>query len=301
MDIDMAKKFLKPLLKTADEKEKPLLLLLYGMAMIKKPNYKAAIHAFMNLFALDSSKFNNEQKLALGEGFFEYAKMLYEGKGKEKQIEKAMEYFEKAKSNGFKKQVNDYLARMQDEEETENESKKVDLIFLVDGTFGMQYFVESLKAKIVDASQELKEKYTDFNFMYGAIIYRDTAVTRLFHEKKIVDRVNYYDLTDDVEEVYHFFTKTKFRGGGYDGPEDWASGFSYLLNRITWRDDSVKIVIHICDSPGHGSHFTCKKKFYRRTIKIPHFNRKNSENENLNIYNREIQSKPDKWIYRLIC
>ena len=164
----------------------------------------------------------------------------------------------------------------------------------------MRYFVESIKANIVKVSKEWKKKYPDFSFMYGAIIYRDTAVTRLFKNIKTIDRVNYYDLTDDIDEVYHFFTNTKFSGGGFDGPEDWASGFSYLLNRISWRGDSIKIVIHVCDYPGHGKHFTCKNGFYRRTIKIPSFDKNNSRQENLAIYNREIQGKPDKWIYTLI-
>lgn len=120
-------------------------------------------------------------------------------------------------------------------------------------------------------------------------------------ERRIIDHVDCYDLTDDADEIVNFFSHIRCVGGGGDGLEDWGSGFSYLLNRITWREEAIKIVIHVADAPGHGKHFTSKKGFYGKTMKVPFIDKKKTRDENLETYNREIQNKPDKWIFSLIC
>lgn len=82
------------------------------------------------------------------------------------------------------------------------------------------------------------------------------------------------------QKVKSFISDSCYWKGGYDGPEDWASEYDFLSNKIEWDKNSEKIVIHIADAPGHGNFFTGTSSY-----KIPSFNRKFSKLKNQNYYN----------------
>ena len=299
-DIQLARNYLKPCLNCNNE-EKPMIFLLYGKAMIKKPNFSIAIKVLDLLIKLDNSKLNNEQIKIVGEGYYQYGKLLYEGKGIEPDREKALLYFEEAKTRGCNKSQA-YLNKKEREEEDEEEDNNnfVDVVFLVDGTFSMKHFIKSIQFTLIDVANQYNINFSDYNFRYGAVVYRDSAVTKLIKDKR-TDKIDCYDLTDNPEEIVDFFSNVETYGGGGDGPNDWASGFSYLLNRISWRKDSIRIVIHIADAPGHGKSFTAKKGFYRRTVNIPKFNNHNSLEINKKIYNQKIQNRLNNWCHAMVC
>ena len=52
--------------------------------------------------------------------------------------------------------------------------------------------------------------------------------------------------------------KTLHSFGGGDYPEDWVGAYEIALdkNRIGWRKNSVKIIIHITDAGAHGKEFS---------------------------------------------
>lgn len=68
-------------------------------------------------------------------------------------------------------------------------------------------------------------------------------------------------LTDRICDTRKFFDDLQTYGGGDDWLEDWVSGYDYLLHKINWKDNSIKIVIHICDAEGHGTSFKCNSLY----------------------------------------
>lgn len=79
----------------------------------------------------------------------------------------------------------------------------------------------------------------------GLVNYRDHPPQDLTY----VTEVN--DLTDDIKSAKDFISKTTARGGG-DLPESICCAFHDCLEKLTWRDDSIKIAILITDAPPHG-------------------------------------------------
>lgn len=59
------------------------------------------------------------------------------------------------------------------------------------------------------------------------------------------------DLTDDINQVRAFINNLNASGGG-DCPEAVCCGMHDCLKKLSWREDSVKIAILICDAPPHG-------------------------------------------------
>lgn len=92
--------------------------------------------------------------------------------------------------------------------------------------------------------------------------------------------------------LFEFLSGIVAKGGGGDGPEDWVSGYNCILNDMNWYNDSTKIVIHICDEPGHGTSFTSEERYFRIVARIPRFKYHNTYVKNLQIYN-QIQSDQD--------
>lgn len=272
-DIDLDKKYLKPLLSEKDDS----IYLLYGYAMIKKPNYKVARKCF--LLAIEKGN---------AESMYQYGKMLYKGEGIDRDEKAAIEYFEKAKLKGYQK-FDTFLDKQNKEESNKNVQNLIDIIFMVDGTFSMKHIINSLTSELGRITQKCHSNHPNDDIMYGAVIYRDTAVSRLL-KKQNIEKVDCFDLTSNIKEVVTFFSKSRLYGGGGDGPEDWASGFSCLLNKISWRKRL----------PGHGRHFTAKKRFYRQVVKIPVISKKNTERQNACIYSTKIQDRQDRVFYKLV-
>ena len=47
-----------------------------------------------------------------------------------------------------------------------------------------------------------------------------------------------------------------------DSPEDVQGGLNVVLNKLSWKVEASKIVIHIADAPGHGVDLCSEKDFY---------------------------------------
>ena len=77
----------------------------------------------------------------------------------------------------------------------------------------------------------------------------------------IVSNIGYEDKDNVIEvmqnltaDIDHFIEKLlliKCSGGG-DEPEAVVDGLNAAVNFINWRENSVKIIYHFLDSPGHG-------------------------------------------------
>jgi len=122
-----------------------------------------------------------------------------------------------------------------------------DLLYLVDATGSMDPSIEQVKRYCVQISNILNEKLKRFNFKFGAVFYRDPAM-----KNDIKNQNDFRDFTEDPKILENYISGISAHGGGGDGPEDWVSAYSIVLNCLSWRN-GVKFIIHIADSPAHGS------------------------------------------------
>ena len=81
--------------------------------------------------------------------------------------------------------------------------------------------------------------------------------------------------------------------------EKTGRGYYILLKKIYFAEDSIKIVIHVCSSPGHGKSFTGKSNFISDYITILSFSPSNTYLQNKAIYDG-IQYKQNGIFKRLI-
>ena len=153
-----------------------------------------------------------------------------------------------------------------------NDERFVDIVFLIDGTGSMMYFIDAVKNSCNDIAKFCKQKFTNNTFRFGCVIYRDNAVKAvrnkyLQHSYKRYnnDETEACSLSTNINDLYNFLSNVEAKGGGGDGPEDWLSGYQ-RLKKLNWKIVGKKIVIHIADAPGHG------QSFHGGRYTLPHTN-----------------------------
>ena len=62
------------------------------------------------------------------------------------------------------------------------------------------------------------------------------------------------DLTENIKDVVDKILEIKCEGGG-DEPEGVEDGLNTAINKVTWRNDSVKFLYHFLDGPPHGKKY----------------------------------------------
>ena len=141
------------------------------------------------------------------------------------------------------------------------ESKNFDILYMIDGTGSMSPYIEAAKKKCIEISEELERNYIKkLNFKYGMIFYRDPIdVNSDKHEAFYLN---------DINKIKEKIKSVKAYGGG-DGPEDWVGAFKIALNTdiIRWRR-GIKLIIHIADAPAHGDEFAGKENYTEEGPKL---------------------------------
>ena len=122
-----------------------------------------------------------------------------------------------------------------------------DLLYLVNAKGSMDPSIEQIKRFYVQISNILNDKLKRFNFKFGAVFYRDLAM-----KNDIKNKNDFIDFIEDPNILENFISRIAPHGGGGDEPEDWVRAYSIVLNCMRWRN-GVKCIIHIADSPAHGS------------------------------------------------
>lgn len=136
-----------------------------------------------------------------------------------------------------------------------------DIVYMIDATNSMGIYLRAIKDQCNNISNELKNRFKDFDFKFGGVFYRDPIDCP--NEKN-----EWIDLTDDILSLRYFISCLKAIGGG-DEAEDWAGGYELAINKINWRN-GLKLIIHICDADSHGKEFTNKEDHHpNEGIKIP--------------------------------
>ena len=170
---------------------------------------------------------------------------------------------------------------------------------MIDGTGSMQYLINAVIDVCNDLAIKCKANSADNDFKFGAIIYRDEAVGKIYHETTRNDYHKVYtsnfteflNLNSNIQRLKEFLQNISPKGGGNDGPEDWVSGYQ-RMSKLSWRPYSEKMVIHIADAPAHGKPFHNGNHAYPR---FTNFNVNDDDNEVDN--NLESDVKDDESDY----
>lgn len=121
-----------------------------------------------------------------------------------------------------------------------NQTKYLDLMFVVDTTGSMGDELEYLKSEIKDVIENINTDQN--NIRLSLIFYRDEGdqyVTKLF------------DFTTNISEQINNISKQSANGGG-DFPEAVDQALSLAVNQANWSTEfSTKLLIHVLDAPPH--------------------------------------------------
>ena len=139
---------------------------------------------------------------------------------------------------------------------------QIDIVFLLDTTKSVNPYLKGIKRYIrkliFDAKKSLSHYLNDdFDILnYGLVAYRD-------HDQEGVQGSYVSKILCDLNEDYNVFRKALYDvkcAGGDDTCEAVVDGLQEAVNLISWREDSIKLLYHICGSPCHGTAYNGVKK-----------------------------------------
>jgi len=123
--------------------------------------------------------------------------------------------------------------------------KLVDVLFLCDCTGSMAPFIKSAKIAAVRIARNLWNRFQQLSIHIGFIAYRDHRDSVMLEQAQ---------LTTDRKQVFNFVKGLKADGGN-DCPEAVADALNLAVKSTSWRDNSLKLLIHILDAPPHGREY----------------------------------------------
>ena len=139
---------------------------------------------------------------------------------------------------------------------------QIDVVFLLDTTKSVNPFLKGVKRYIrkllFDARKSISHYLSDdFDILnYGLVAYRD-------HDQENIQKSYVSKILCNLNEDYNVFRQALYEvdcAGGDDTCEAVVDGLHEAVNLFSWREDSIKLLYHICGSPCHGSDFNGEKK-----------------------------------------
>ena len=131
-------------------------------------------------------------------------------------------------------------------------NKEVDILYLVDATGSMGNEINAAKTHVINIFEEMKKKYKEYKFRFGAVFYRDQVDSPS-------DKNEHFQLTDNMNNLKKDISKIE-PYGGKDIPEDWVAGYKIALNDIKWGN-GIRLIIHIADAGAHGYEYSKEDKY----------------------------------------
>lgn len=129
------------------------------------------------------------------------------------------------------------------EANSNNNSRNVDIVFLVDNTGSMGGEIDVVIKNLSNIIENISNlALLTGKVRYGAIKYQD------YEDVYLSEKI---DLTENVNSVTSFINGMRADGGG-DFPEAAAEAFRQA-SEMSWNADSIKLVFWIADAPPHPS------------------------------------------------
>ena len=130
----------------------------------------------------------------------------------------------------------------------------VDVVFLLDTTKSVNPYLKGIKRFIRKFIFEAKKTISHYLnddvdvLKLGIVAYRD-------HDQEGIENSYVSSILCDLTDEYNDFRKALYEikcVGGDDECEAVIDGLHEAVNLISWREDSIKLLYHICGSPPHG-------------------------------------------------
>ena len=120
---------------------------------------------------------------------------------------------------------------------------RVEVVFALDTTGSMSGLIEGAKRKIWSIANYIGSAQPKPDLKVGLVAYRDIGDEYV---------TKFYDLTDDMDEVFEHLSQFRAAGGG-DTPEHVAKALHDAVERTTWSDGDkvVKMIYLVGDAPPH--------------------------------------------------
>ncbi len=132
---------------------------------------------------------------------------------------------------------------------------QVDVVFLLDTTKSVNPYLKGIKRFIRKFNYEARKSISHYLnddidvLKLGIVAYRD-------HDQDDIENSYTSKILCDLTEDYNTFRKALYEiecKGGDDDCEALVDGLHEAVNLIKWREDSIKLLYHICGSPCHGT------------------------------------------------
>lgn len=152
----------------------------------------------------------------------------------------------------------DFLVKFDEELDFKKNVKGVDLAFLLDSSGSMNPFMKGSKVfirKVISDALRCITQYkinNDDLLRIALVCYRD-------HPPQGKSTGNFtLDFTHEHVKFKEILKSINAKGGG-DQAEAVLDGLDEVVNNLTWRKESEKLLFHILDAPPHGSLFGNEK------------------------------------------
>jgi hypothetical protein len=119
----------------------------------------------------------------------------------------------------------------------------IQLAFCCDATGSMDSYLTEAKDTVLKIQDSIANlKFCNYEFAFVA--YRDHC------DESSTFLTKYHDF-DSKDVISNFINEIDATGGG-DTCEAVIDGLSDCADKLSWKNDSIKIVFHIADAPPHG-------------------------------------------------
>ena len=145
--------------------------------------------------------------------------------------------------------INEKIKKNYKEIESLEKEFRIDLLFILDTTSSMGYFIDKFQSQFFQIIQDIRKQIPEAILFIGLIGYKD------IFDKELGDEYIDYDFTTNYEKLKNKIAEIE-PDGGIDIPEDIPGAFQLAFEKIgkTWKGNT-KIAILITDSPCHGIEF----------------------------------------------
>ena len=188
---------------------------------------------------------------------------------------------------------------------------ELDIIYMIDSTGSMEDWINGVKNKCNEILDKLNEnpKIKQYSIKFGGVFYRDPVdcppnkkkKSELFmfesSEKSHNGDKHEHQPLGSVDNLRVKMNSIEAYGGG-DTPEDWVGAYEIALDndKMKWRENSIKIIIHIADAGAHTLRFSdgdTKHNEKKYEIGLVELIQKCAQ-KNISIFGYQIDDTPKK-------
>jgi len=132
----------------------------------------------------------------------------------------------------------------------EKQAQNLDLCFLLDATGSMDPYIVTVKERIQDIIEAVKQRFGSLSFRVAIVGYRDFFTEASEHKNP---RFEIFNFNPDLQLFTDFLNNLEAIGGN-DAAEDVNGGLQKAIYALDWKNPT-KTIIHIADAPCHGTKF----------------------------------------------